>query len=270
MRTLLTALTLALAAAGSARASDQTTTIRDMQTACGGVFAVADTNGDGWVTRAEAELSLMESFLLSDGNADGVVTREEFTLCRVGSGAVTVTRTSTVLRADDVFFTVDRDGDQQVSRDEWFAAVEARYTSIDSAGQPISVAAYRTATADIAGSSDALDQNGDGFVSLEEVSNDAARVFATLDANGNRNLSPAEFTAFRVHTTASTEEEAREQGVHDLAETWAGLDADGDETLTLDEYSAYGDIQFKAAAEQAGSDPEVAVPLSAFTGETDG
>ena len=83
-------------------------------------------------------------------------------------------------------------------------------------------------------------------------------------------LSPAEFTAFRVHTTASTEEEAREQGVHDLAESWAGLDVDGDGTLTLDEYRAYGDIQFKAAAEQAGSDPEVAVPLSAFTGETDG
>ena len=104
-----------------------------MQTACGGVFAVADTDGDGWVTRAEAELSLMESFLLSDGNADGVVTREEFTLCRVGSGAVTVTRTSTVLRSDDVFFVVDQDnGDQQVSRDEWFAAIEARYTTIDS------------------------------------------------------------------------------------------------------------------------------------------
>ena len=72
------ALSMALAAAATAHASDQTTTIRDMQTACGGVFAVADTNGDGWVTRAEAELSLMERFLLSDGNADGVVTREEF------------------------------------------------------------------------------------------------------------------------------------------------------------------------------------------------
>lgn len=262
-------LLAAAVAAGSAHAAETTTTIRDMQTACGGVFAVADTDGDGWVTRAEAELSLVQSFLLADGNADGVVAREEFTLCRAGSGAVTVTRTATVLRSDDVFFAVDKDDDRRVSHDEWFGAVERRYVGLNSSGEPISVATYRKVVADISGSTDAIDQNGDGVVSLDEVSSDAQRAFSALDTNGNGILSPAEFTAYRGESVTSTDLQESPYGVRALAESWAVLDVNDDEKVTLDEYRTFGDLQFRAAAEMAGSDPDVAVPLATFTDTTD-
>jgi Ca2+-binding EF-hand superfamily protein len=239
--------------------------IRDMLTACGNGFASADTNGDGWVSRAEAGLSITEGFALLDGDADGTVTQEEFALCRAGSGSVTTTRTATVLRSDDVFFTVDSDGDQQISRDEWYGAVEARYLKLAADGKPIAVAVYRKAVADIAASTDAIDTNGDGIVSVDEVSNDALVAFHANDRNGNGSLSPAEFTAHRGSAEPTTEEVLEQHGASDpLAVRWARIDVDGDGVATFDEYSALAETQFRDAANAAGSDPDVAVPVSAF------
>lgn len=249
-----------------AMAADTTTSIRDMLAACGNGFASADTNGDGWVSRAEAGVSISEGFALLDGDADGKVSQEEFALCRAGSGSVTVTSTATVLRSDDVFFTVDRDGNQSVSREEWYGAIEARYLKLAADGQPIAVAVYRKAVADIAGSTDAIDKNGDGIVSVDEVSNDALAAFRRNDRNGNDSLSPAEFTAHRGGGGEPTTEQALEQqGASDpLAVRWARLDNDGDGEATFEEYRALGETQFRDAANAAGSDPDVAAPLSAF------
>jgi hypothetical protein len=253
---------------GSAQAADTTTMIHDMLAACGNGFSAADENGDGWVSRAEADLALHAHFELLDGNADGVVSREEFALCRAGSGSMTVTRTQTILRSDDVFFDVDRDGDQKVSRDEWFGAVEARYLKFAADGQPIGVDTYRNAVSDIAASTTAGDANGDGIMSIQEVSTDAAAAFAHHDKNGDGVLSPAEFTAPRGTGQSATEEVADQAGAAESLDVrWARLDADGDGELTLEEYVVDGKIRFQEAAIEAGSDPDVAVPLSAFTGE---
>jgi Ca2+-binding EF-hand superfamily protein len=253
---------------GSAWASDTTTTVHDILEACGNGFAAADENGDGWVSRAEADLAIEAHFALLDGDADGTVTREEFALCRAGSGTTTVTRTETVMRTDDVFFTVDRDGDQKVSKDEWFGAIEARYLKYASDGTPVGVEIYRKAVGDIFGSTSAVDANGDGIVSINEVSNDALAAFHALDRNNNGSLSPAEFTAPRGGGEATTDEEADRMGTTESLDIlWARLDRDGDGRLTLEEYRARREAEFLEAAEAAGSDPDVAVPVSAFTGE---
>jgi len=248
----------------SAWAADTTTTVHDLLTGCGNGFAAADANGDGWISRAEADIAINEHFALLDGDADGIVTREEFALCRAGSGSLTVTRTQTILRSDDVFFDVDRDGDQKISRDEWFSAVEARYLKLAGTGQPVGVASYRKVVADINGSTDAADRNGDGVVSIEEVSNDALAAFHLLDRNGDSKLSPAEFTAPRGGTTTSQAEAEQPATVESLDIRWARLDTDGDGRLTPEEFRAYGEARYLEAAEAAGSDPDVAVPLSAF------
>jgi Ca2+-binding EF-hand superfamily protein len=268
VRAFITAIFCAALIGAPARAADTTTLVRDMLAACGNGFAAADANGDGWVTRAEAGISISEGFALLDGNADGKVTQEEFALCRAGSGSVTVTRTATVLRSDDVFFTVDRDSDQNISREEWYGAVEARYLKLAADGQPIAVAVYRKAVADIDASTDTIDKNGDGIVSVDVVSNDALAAFRRNDRNGNDRLSPAEFTAHRTSNTEPTTEQALEQqGASDpLAVRWARLDSDGDGEATFEEYRALGETQFRDAANAAGSDPDVAAPVSAFQG----
>lgn len=267
MRAFITTATCAVLLSSTAWAGDTTTTIRDMLAACGPGFQSADSNGDGWVSRAEAELSMQASFALIDGDADGVVTQEEFALCRAGSGSVTVTRTATVLRSDDVFFAVDRDNDQSISKDEWFGAVEARYLRLAADGQPIAVATYRKALADIAGSTDAVDVNNDGVVSVDEVSNNAFVAFHGHDRNGDRRLSPAEFTAHRGTGGNTTEHETNQSGTSDpLALRWARLDSNGDGEVTLDEFTEVGNVEFRDTAEAAGSDPDVAAPVSAFGG----
>jgi Ca2+-binding EF-hand superfamily protein len=263
---LATAACAALIGA-SAWAADTTTTVYDLDAACGDGFAAADVNGDGWISRTEADVAIQEHFALLDGNADGVVTREEFALCRAGSGSLTVTRTQTVLRSDDVFFAVDRDGDQKVSRDEWFDAVEARYLKIAATGQPIAVLTYRKAVSDIAASTDALDKNGDEVVSIVEVSNDALAAFHRHDRNGDGMLSPGEFTAHRTEGTATTEAAADQpSAAESLDIRWARLDTDGDGRVTFEDFRVYSEIRFQEAAAMAGSDPDVAVPVSAFTG----
>ena len=265
MRALITTIVCVVVLGAPAWAADTTTMIRDMLAACGNGFASADQNGDGWVSRAEAGLSISEGFALLDGDADGIVTQEEFVLCRAGSGSVTLTRTATVMRADDVFFAIDRDDDQRISSDEWLGAVEARYLKLAADGQPIAVVTYRKAVADIDGSTDAVDKNTDGIVSIDEVSNDAFAAFHGHDRNGDRSLSPAEFTAHRDGGETTVAQNLDESGASDpLAVRWARLDSNGDAEVTFDEYQELGEIQFRDAAEAAGSDPDVAAPVSAF------
>lgn len=75
-----------------------------------GMFDRVDTNGDGTITREEAQAARGAHFARLDTNGDGMISAEEF-------GA----------RTDDHFSRMDLNGDGEVTREEAQQARKARH-----------------------------------------------------------------------------------------------------------------------------------------------
>lgn len=268
MRLCLLAGVAVLALAGTA-AAGTTTTLEKVLAACNGSLAAADTNGDGWVSRQEAKAFFDANFALLDGNADGKVTRAEFAACHAGTGQVTTTRTTVTLMSDDPFFRIDRNKDHRLEEAEWLSYGEARFEALHRDGTVVTVGAYMTAMKGVPGITPAIDRNGDGVVDLDEVVRELLASFQTLDTNGDGIITAFEYAAGKQQKTAASEqtENAPTATKAQLDAAFARIDTNGDGVITLDEYRAAGLARFTAAAEKAGSDPDVAVPVSALSGQ---
>ena len=98
------------------------------------LFQKMDTDGDGALSAAEAEAAAEKMFDRRDANGDGVLTESEFT-AQTGGRQLVADRQQKLdtLRAKR-FAAVDKDGDGQVSAQEFFAAAQQRFTAADANG----------------------------------------------------------------------------------------------------------------------------------------
>ena len=232
--------------------------------ACADGLTVADRNRDGWITRAEAEEGFPAHFELLDGDADGVVTVTEFQNCRAGSGMHTTMKRSATLLASDPVFAADLDGNQLIDRAEWDDKAQALYT-----GMPVIDGKARNASFDAAMSgfallSDQADTNGDGLIGTIEAANAITRGFDLADANGDGMVSFPEYAT--RDTTQEVTDNSTDAAAHAqrMTEVWRRMDADGSGAVTYEEFHAASMARFEATAAAAGSDPDVAIPLSAL------
>ena len=263
MRNLLLAGAAVVALTAGASADNQVT-LEPILAACADGLTVADRNRDGWVTRDEAEAAFPAHFELLDGDADGIVTMAEFMSCRAGTGVRKTTRLTGTLRADHPVFAADRNGDRVIDAAEWTAKAQELY-----AGAPKSAGMVNNATFDAAMNGFALlsvqgDTDGDGMIGTVEAGYAITQGFALADANGNGTVSFAEFATRDVpanvtDTTVDTVEISTR-----LAEVWRRMDSDGSGGVSYEEFHAMGSARFENAAAAAGSDPDVAVPVSAL------
>jgi len=259
---LLAAASVALTADARAQTS---VLIEPIVVACVDVLAVADRNGDGWITRQEAEAAIVAHFALLDGNADGGVTLDEFTACRAGAGLRTTTTRTAVLRADHPLFAADLDGDRALDEMEWSMTAERLYNATPKDAQGRVVAAtFDTAMQGFAMSAAEADTDGDGMIGTLEAVAAIRNAFLVADANGDGIVTFAEF-ATRVSTPTVSQTERDEEAIRaQLATVWRGMDTNGDGIVSLKELRATVERRFVAAANVAASDPDVAVPVSAL------
>lgn len=93
-----------------------------------------DANGDGTVTRAEADAHYSWLFTVLDGNGDGVVGKAEFVDALDLRGRDPAVREAHVERLGVLFSRLDTDGDKQVRRSEFLDACNAHFVTIDTDG----------------------------------------------------------------------------------------------------------------------------------------
>jgi Ca2+-binding EF-hand superfamily protein len=253
--------TAALALTATAHAQT-TVTLEPIVAACADGLAVADHNGDGWISRAEAESAMIAHFELLDGDADGAVTLSEFTACRAGSGLRTTTRRTAVLSASHPLFAADLDRNKAIDRMEWNMAAERLYYQMPMSGGRADGATFDGAMAGFALLSVQADTDGDGVIGTIEAGNAIRQGYILADVNGDGLVTFAEF-ATRDMPSEVTEVGPNEAAVKQLSQLWYRLDGDGDGYVTFTEFRDAGLVRFVAAANAAGSDPDVAVPVSA-------
>lgn len=263
MRTLLLAGAAAFALTAAAAADNQVI-LEPIVAACADGLAVADRNGDGWVTRAEADAAFPAHFELLDGDADGTVTMAEFMNCRAGSGLHTTIKRSATLRASHPVFAADLDGDQKLSPAEWTAKAQDLY-----AGMPMTAGMARPETFDAAMDGFALlsaqaDTNGDGMIGTVEAGAAITQGFTLADANHDGLVSFPEFATRDIAPDVTDTGAGDDALGKRLAEVWRRMDIDGSGGVTYGEFLAAGEARFQATAAAAGSDPDVAVPVSAL------
>lgn len=101
------------------------------------MFERLDVDGDGRISKAEADERRAAGFARMDANGDGAVTREEQEAAREER------RENRAERAERRFSNLDADGDDRITRSEFDAQGDERFA--------------------------AADANGDGFLSMDEI-----------------------------------------------------------------------------------------------------
>jgi Ca2+-binding EF-hand superfamily protein len=89
---------------------------------------------------------------------------------------------------------------------------------------------------------ESMDTNHDGKLSREEDAVVAARMFATMDANGDRKVTAAEMAAAYQKTTG----EKMPKGTASAAEIIKTIDTNGDGVLSADEHAAVARSMFNS------------------------
>ncbi len=268
MRNLLLAGVAAIALTSGANAEQSVAgnqiILDPIVAACADGLAVADRNGDGWVTRAEADAAFPAHFELLDGDADGEVTLLEFLNCRAGSGVHTTNRMTATLRANHPVFAADLDGDQRIDRDEWMIKAQELYAGMPTINGEARNATFDAAMAGFALLAEQADTNGNGLIGTVEAGNAITQGFVLADVSGDGKVSFAEFATRDIEPeiTDNRGDDAALSGR--LSEVWRGMDSDGSGGVSYEEFLAAGELRFERTAAAAGSDPDVAVPVSAL------
>lgn len=91
----------------------------------GGMHGAADLNGDGAVTRAEAQALREVTFLRWDYDGDGILTQQEM----IDREVARITR-----RIAKRFAKIDTNGDGRVERAEFEARMDEQFTQLDTDG----------------------------------------------------------------------------------------------------------------------------------------
>src|SRR5580765_6561294 len=98
------------------------------------LFQKMDTDGDGALSAAEAEAAAKKMFDRRDTNGDGALTESEFTAQTGGRQLVADRQQKLDARRGKRFAAMDKDGDGQVSAQEFLAAAQQRFTAADANG----------------------------------------------------------------------------------------------------------------------------------------
>ena len=98
------------------------------------LFQKMDTDGDGALSAAEAEAAAEKMFDRRDTNGDGVLTESEFTAQTGGRQLVADRQQKLDALRTKRFAAMDKDGDGQVSAQEFLAAAQQRFTAADANG----------------------------------------------------------------------------------------------------------------------------------------
>lgn len=249
---------------GAAGDADHQVILEPIVAACADGLAVADRNGDGWVTRAEAEAAFPAHFELLDGDADGEVTLVEFLNCRAGTGMHKTNRMTATLRADHPVFAADLDGDRRIDRTEWTAKAQQLFADMPTINGEARNASFDAAMAGFALLAEQADNDGNGLIGTVEAGNAITEGFVLADANRDGTVSFAEFATRDIEpeVTDNTPDPAMLSGR--LSEVWRGMDTDGNGGISYEEFHNAGQSRFERTAAAAGSDPDVAVPVSAL------
>jgi Ca2+-binding EF-hand superfamily protein len=117
-----------------------------------GMFRMADTNGDGMISRAEATAAANKRFDMLDLNKDGVLTADEMsgpggrmTMRADTNGDGKVTREEFLAQAATRFERVDANGDGMISQEELRGSMDRARSMMQGRGR------YRTDPADAVG-----------------------------------------------------------------------------------------------------------------------
>ena len=95
------------------------------------LFQKMDSDGDGALSAAEGEAAAEKMFDRRDANGDGVLTAAEFTAQTSGRQlSADQQQRLDAIRAKR-FAAMDKDGDGQVSAQEFFAAAQQRFAAAD-------------------------------------------------------------------------------------------------------------------------------------------
>lgn len=161
------------------------------------MFAKADADHDGKVTRAEADALRARLFAEADSNHDGKLDQAEIEAMRAQHRGQ---------RGGDRFAQLDRDGDGKISKQEAPPRLAARFDELDSNhdGQ-LSADEWSTAHAGMKmpgqghgrGGPMMMDTNGDNEISAEEFGAMPARWFDLADANKDGAVTLDELRAAR-------------------------------------------------------------------------
>jgi Ca2+-binding EF-hand superfamily protein len=146
----------------------------------------ADTNGDGKVTRAEADAAAQSRFVRMDANADGKLDRSD----REAQG--------TKMR-DEHFGKLDADGNGSISKAEWDAGAAKR---MERRGDRAERGGRSGREGRKSGRGNMMmkraDTNGDKAISREEFQAAEIAMFTRADANKDGAVTAAERDAVRA------------------------------------------------------------------------
>jgi Ca2+-binding EF-hand superfamily protein len=139
---------------------------------------------------------------------------------------------------------MDTNGDGRVSLDEYLAAANAHFKSIDSQHKgsvdAADIASSPEATARIDHRAQSmvkrLDTAGNGFVTQDEFVAAAQQRFARLDENADGKLTPDELTAARRHHGSAEPANGKSNKRAQFARHFDKIDANHDGVVTIDEY----------------------------------
>lgn len=180
------------------------------------LFARLDTDGDGFISRAEREASLKRLFARFDANGDGRITRTEFEAARRGRGR-SESGSQVLPRA-----TADRGARGAVVASA-AVAVRSRFVTPPAASSGVQA---------VGGFFERADANGDGAVTFDEMRRARDAMVARIDANGDGRISLSEFLDFKRPGPV------RQRSPEWRRRVFARIDADGDGFVSAAEREA--------------------------------